>query len=69
MKLFKQQLVQDLASSCKPKEDWKIGCEHEVFLFDSNNQRLTYEGNPGVRRVLEQFRDENWVNSGETRFE
>ncbi len=49
-------LVNDMASGCKPRDQWKIGIEHEQFLFRKDNgQSLSYGGTPGVRQVLEAF--------------
>ena len=54
----KDQLVARLASGCKPKEDWRIGTEHEKFGFLKDNFRpLPYWGQAGVKSVLEGLRD------------
>lgn len=48
------ELVAYLASGEKPKSDWRIGTEHEKFIYC--RERLTpatYEGPAGVRAVLE----------------
>ena len=40
----KSQLIEDLESGCKPRENWRIGTEHEKFPFRlSDNKRLPYE--------------------------
>ncbi|GGF68303.1 glutamate--cysteine ligase [Terasakiella brassicae] len=50
----KQQLVDYLASGCKPKSDWRIGTEHEKFAFCTKSLRtLPYEGEKSVRALLE----------------
>ncbi|GJY69522.1 glutamate--cysteine ligase, chloroplastic, partial [Tanacetum coccineum] len=42
--LTKEDLVAYLASGCKPKENWRIGTEHEKFGFDLKTLRpMTYE--------------------------
>lgn len=42
--LTKQDLVDYLASGCKPKENWRIGTEHEKFGFELQTLRpMTYE--------------------------
>ncbi|XP_035830216.1 glutamate--cysteine ligase, chloroplastic isoform X2 [Helianthus annuus] len=42
--LTKEDLVGYLASGCKPKENWRIGTEHEKFGFDLKTLRpMTYE--------------------------
>ncbi len=49
-------LVNDMASGCKPREQWKIGIEHEQFLFRKDSGKsLPYDANPGIRQVLENF--------------
>ncbi|MCX7552421.1 glutamate--cysteine ligase [Marinicella sp. S1101] len=58
----KNQLVDYLASGCKPKSEWKVGTEHEKFGFHrDNNQPLHYAEPGGIRDILnglaEQF---NW---------
>uniref|UniRef100_A0A166JB17 Glutamate--cysteine ligase n=1 Tax=Daucus carota subsp. sativus TaxID=79200 RepID=A0A166JB17_DAUCS len=42
--LTKEDLVAYLASGCKPKEEWRIGTEHEKFGFESETLRpMKYE--------------------------
>ncbi|KAF9617648.1 hypothetical protein IFM89_037711 [Coptis chinensis] len=42
--LTKQDLVNYLASGCKPKEQWRIGTEHEKFGFELDTLRpMKYE--------------------------
>ncbi|CAM0958142.1 unnamed protein product [Alopecurus aequalis] len=42
--LTKEDLVAYLASGCKPKENWRIGTEHEKFGFDVETLRpITYD--------------------------
>ena len=48
------QLVEYLASGCKPERDWRLGTEHEKFGFTRDDLRpLAYEGPRGIRAVLE----------------
>lgn len=53
-----EQLAEYLAQGCKPKEDWRIGTEHEKFGYckDTLNP-LPYEGNRSILTVLEGLRD------------
>ena len=53
-----EQLAEYLASGCKPKEDWRIGTEHEKFGFckDTHNP-LPYAGERSIEAVLEGLRD------------
>jgi glutamate--cysteine ligase len=57
----KQQLVDFIASGCKPPEKWRIGTEHEKFAFDLKTLRpLPYEGTPGIRALLEGLTRFGW---------
>ena len=63
-------LVNDLASGCKPRALWRIGVEHEQFAFDKKTGGpLAYEGRPGIRELLEVFSQKcGWeeIREGET---
>ncbi len=49
----KRQLVEHLASGCKPREAWRIGTEHEKFAYTLDDLRpLPYDGERGVKAVL-----------------
>jgi glutamate--cysteine ligase len=51
-----QNLIDDLAAGCKPKSAFRLGIEHEQFAFNkANGASLSYEGDPGIRRLLESF--------------
>jgi glutamate--cysteine ligase len=50
----RQQLIDYLASGCKPKSEWKLGTEHEKFGFTINDMRpLPYEGKRSIHAMLE----------------
>ena len=52
------QLAQYLADGCKPKEDWRIGTEHEKFGYCKDSLKpLPYEGDRSILAVLEGLRD------------
>ncbi|WP_323037860.1 glutamate--cysteine ligase [Pararhodobacter sp.] len=52
------QLAEYLASGCKPKDDWRIGTEHEKFGYCKDSQRpLPYLGERSIVAVLEGLRD------------
>jgi glutamate--cysteine ligase len=59
----KSQLVDYLASGSKPKEQWRIGTEHEKFVFHRDTLApLTYDEPGGIRTILEAMRDRfGWV--------
>jgi glutamate--cysteine ligase len=48
------ELVSYLAAGCKPKDEWRIGTEHEKFPFYADGNRpVPYEGPDGIRALLE----------------
>ncbi|MCX8226248.1 MAG: glutamate--cysteine ligase [Sulfitobacter sp.] len=52
------QLAEYLADGCKPKEDWRIGTEHEKFGYSKETLLpLPYEGACSIRAMLEGLRD------------
>ncbi len=49
----KAQLVTYMEGGNKPRENWRIGTEHEKFAYDRNDFRaLPYEGEPGIQALL-----------------
>lgn len=57
----KQQLIDWIADGEKPKEDWRIGTEHEKFAFrQSDHKTLSYDGKPGIRDLLEGLQRFGW---------
>ncbi len=57
------ELAQYLADGCKPKDDWRIGTEHEKFGYCKKTQKpLPYEGEKSIKSVLEALRDQfSWT--------
>ncbi|OUS22547.1 glutamate--cysteine ligase [Litorivita pollutaquae] len=54
----RSQLTEYLSSGCKPKDDWRIGTEHEKFGYCKDNLLpIPYEGTRSVLAVLEGLRD------------
>lgn len=52
------QLVESLSSGCKPKQDWRIGTEHEKFPFLTDSLApVPYDGPRSIRALLEGLRD------------
>ena len=52
------QLAEYLASGCKPKDNWRIGTEHEKFGYCKDTLRpLPYEGERSILAVLQGLRD------------
>ena len=53
-----EQLAEYLASGCKPKDQWRIGTEHEKFGYCKDTlQPLPYDGKRSIKAVLEGLRD------------
>jgi glutamate--cysteine ligase len=64
----RDDLVLHLSDGCKPQDEWRIGTEHEKFVYDLRTHKpLDYEGTPGIRVLLEGMRRFGWqdVNEGE----
>ena len=58
----RDQMAQYLADGCKPREQWRIGTEHEKFGYCKDTLKpLPYEGERSIRVMLEGLRDRhNW---------
>ena len=49
-----RQLVEHLEEGCKPRENWRIGTEHEKFVFKlDTHEPAPYEGDWGIGKFLE----------------
>jgi len=49
-----EQLAEYLAAGCKPREDWRIGTEHEKFGYCRDTLRpLPYDGPRSIKAMLE----------------
>jgi glutamate--cysteine ligase len=54
----KAQLIAALSSGAKPKDEWRIGTEHEKFPFLTDTLRpVPYDGERSIRALLEGLRD------------
>src|SRR5882757_7883991 len=65
----RRQLVAYLESGCKPASEWRVGTEHEKFLFHkATHGPVAYQGDDGVRVLLEGLKRFgcNGVYEGET---
>ena len=57
----RDDLVRYLESGGKPRSQWRIGTEHEKFVYDlATHKPLTYAGTPGIRALLEGMRRFGW---------
>jgi glutamate--cysteine ligase len=64
----RDDLIHHLSKGCKPREQWRIGTEHEKFVYDLRNFRpVSYDGTPGIRQLLEGMTRFGWepVKEGE----
>ena len=51
----RDDLVAHLSQGSKPRDAWRIGTEHEKFVYDLKTHKpVTYEGKPGIRQLLEE---------------
>jgi glutamate--cysteine ligase len=50
----RDELVAYLEAGCKPKQDWRIGTEHEKFgFYRKGHDPVPYQGERGIRVLLE----------------
>jgi glutamate--cysteine ligase len=57
----KRQMIDYTAQGSKPREEWRIGTEHEKFGFNQRDLRpLPYEGPAGVKALLEGLQRFGW---------
>ncbi|NQV55320.1 MAG: glutamate--cysteine ligase [Rhodospirillales bacterium] len=55
------QLVQYIAAGCKPRDAWRIGTEHEKFVFDPKTHKpVPYGGASGIGAMLEGLKRFDW---------
>lgn len=53
------QLTAYLADGAKPRSQWRIGTEHEKFVFCRTNLKpVPYDGEAGIRVILEKLAEE-----------
>ncbi len=53
-----EELTEFLASGCKPRDQWRIGTEHEKFGYLTDTlEPLPYDGLRSIRAMLEGLRD------------
>ncbi len=57
----KAQLVEYFSSGSKPKSAWRIGTEHEKFVFDTKTLKpIPYEGANGIGAILTSLTRYGW---------
>lgn len=56
-----QQLADYLAAGCKPESEWRIGTEHEKFVFHWDGQRpVAYDEPNGIQQLLQRLHRNDW---------
>jgi glutamate--cysteine ligase len=57
----RDDLVHYLAEGSKPRAEWRIGTEHEKFVYClKTHNPLRYEGRPGIKALLEGMQQFGW---------
>jgi glutamate--cysteine ligase len=57
----RDDLVRYLEKGNKPREQWRIGTEHEKFVYGMRTRKpVPYEGQTGIRALLEGMRRFGW---------
>jgi glutamate--cysteine ligase len=57
----RDDLVRHLSRGCKPADAWRIGTEHEKFVYDLKTRKpVPYEGRPGIRLLLDGMARFGW---------
>jgi len=57
----RDDLVRYIADGAKPKAEWRIGTEHEKFVYDLRSHKpLAYDAHPGIRGLLDRMRRFGW---------
>ena len=57
-----RQLVEYLESGCKPREQWRIGTEHEKFVFRRADRRpVPHGGDDGIEAFLQGLSAFGWT--------
>ena len=60
--LSREDLVAVMSDGAKPKDQWRIGAEHEKFGFDrSTLRRPAYEGETGIHAMLTGLQRFGWA--------
>src|SRR5476649_1747754 len=57
----RDDLVRHLSRGCRPAADWRIGTEHEKFVYDLKTHRpVAYDAKPGIRQLLDGMQRFGW---------
>ena len=57
----KREIIEYFQKGSKSKQFWKIGTEHEKFLYDLNNlQPIDYYGKNGIKSLFKLLKKKGW---------
>jgi len=57
----RRQLIEYFENACKPPSRWRLGTEHEKFVFEHDTLRpLPYEGERGIQAFLDKLTRFGW---------
>ncbi|MBN9481188.1 MAG: glutamate--cysteine ligase [Bordetella sp.] len=60
--LSRDQLIHAMSKGEKPRDQWRIGAEHEKFGFDKSTlRRPAYEGETGIKAMLDGLTRFGWT--------
>ncbi len=58
----KNQLIDYFIEGSKSKSEWRIGTEHEKFLFDLKNKNpIPYDGGISILKIFSELLKNNWT--------
>ena len=58
----KQELIEYFLKGSKSKDSWRIGTEHEKFLFDLKNKNpIPYDGEVSILKIFSELLKNNWT--------
>ena len=64
----KQKLIEYFLKGSKTKDSWRIGTEHEKFLFDLKNKTpIPYDGDISIVKIFSELEKNNWIPIKEER--
>ena len=67
--LTRTDLIEAMSKGIKPKDQWRIGAEHEKFGFDKTTlARPAYDGPNGIKAMLEGLQRFGWLPVEENGF-
>ncbi|MBK47727.1 MAG: glutamate--cysteine ligase [Pelagibacteraceae bacterium] len=57
----KNEIIEYFEKGSKPKKFWKIGTEHEKFIYNLNNlEPINYHGKNGIKSLFKSLKKKGW---------